>query len=223
MKRLLASVVLLVSLAACAGASSPLRHNCSRGGEVCIEVRAVEPIAFGEPVNVTITVTSEKDIEDIGISLSHDPDVGVDESQGWEKDLRDISFFNGGVSWVATVEANRSITFKRTLYLPPRNGVFYIIAEANTSNLEARDEFDVYMTKEGGKVYLSGTTIPSTPGPVPTMDPDLLATANALPTYTPYASLPVPETPTPLPISKTEPPPPVILGTPAYPPPSPYP
>jgi hypothetical protein len=217
MKRLLASVVLLVSLAACAGASSPLRHNCSRGGEVCIEVRAVEPIAFGEPVNVTITVTSEKDIEDIGISLSHDPDVGVDESQGWEKDLRDISFFNGGVSWVATVEANRSITFKRTLYLPPRNGVFYIIAGANTSNLEARDEFDVYMTKEGGKVYLSGTSIPVTqPELVDTMSPSLLATLQARPTETPYL--------TPTSIPTTEAPSPLDQGTPVYPPPeTPYP
>jgi hypothetical protein len=223
MKRLLVYVLVLVSLAACAGSASFGRHNCSKGGEVCVEVRAEEPITFGKPVTVKITITSEKDIEDIGISLSHDPDVVVEESQGWEKDSRDISFFSGGVSWVATIEADSPITFKRTLYLPPRGGSFYLITTAGTSYLEARDMIRIYMTKEGGKVYLSGTTIPSTPGPVPTMDPDLLATANALPTYTPYASLPVPETPTPLPISKTEPPPPVILGTPAYPPPSPYP
>ncbi len=213
MKRFWVCVFLLVGLTACGGASSFGKHNCSSGGEVCIEVRAEEPIAWGEPVTVNITVTSEKDISDIGISLSHNADVNMEKSQGWEKDSRDITFFDGGVSWVTTVEANRSITFKRILYLPPSDGMFYIIAGARTSNLEAGDEIDIYMTHEGGKVYLSGTRFPITPGPqlVDTMDPSVLATFQARPTKTPYPTMP--------PVPPTETPPPEILGTPAYPPP----
>jgi hypothetical protein len=52
------------------------------------------------------------------------------------------------------------------------------------------------MTKEGGKAYYSGTAIPITPGPLPTMDESMLATARAYPTDTPVPPVKVFETPT---------------------------
>lgn len=211
--RYLTWFILLASLTACAGASSFGKHNCSKGGEVCVELRADEPISFGGSVTVTITVTSKKDISDLGMSLSHDVDITVEGPEGWEKDSKDIVFFKGVASWVTAVEANHSITFKRTLYLPPRDGLFYIIAGARTSNLEAVDNIYIYVTREGGKVYLSGTPIPITPGPqlVDTMDPSLLATLKARPTETPFPTLTA--------VKTTKAPPPGVLGTPAYPPP----
>jgi hypothetical protein len=70
----------------------------------------------------------------------------------------------------------------------------------------------IYMTKEGGKVYLSGTSIPVTqPELVDTMAPSLLATLKAMPTDTLYPTLTA--------VKTTEAPPPEVLGTPAYPPP----
>jgi ABC-type sulfate transport system substrate-binding protein len=119
MKRLLVYVLVLVSLAACAGSASFGRHNCSKEGEVCVDLRAEEPISFGGSVTVTITVTSGKDIPVLGVSLAHDVDVVVQGPEGWEKDSRDITFSKSVASWATMVEANRSITFKRTLFLSP--------------------------------------------------------------------------------------------------------
>ena len=213
MKRFLACVLLLVSLTACGGASSFGKHNCSSGGEVCIEVRADEPISFGGTVTVSITVTSEKDISDLGISLLHNVDVVVEGPQDWEKESQDAAVWESGAGWKTAIEANHTLTFKRLLYLPSRKGEFYVIARASTLDFEAGDELRIYMTQEGGRVYLSGTKIPITPGPqlVDTMDPSVLATFQARPTKTPYPTMP--------PIPPTETPPPEILGTPAYPPP----
>jgi hypothetical protein len=212
-------VLVLVNLAACAeGAASPDRHNCSTGGEVCIEVRADEPISFGEPVNVTITVTSQKDISRLGVSLNHDVDIEIQGPQGWEKDLQDAAIYKGGVSWGVAVTASNSANFSWKLFLPPRDGVFRIRAQASTTELFAEDMIRIYMTHEGGKVYLSGTPIPITHGPelVDTMSPSLLATLQARPTETPYPTLTI--------VPTTEAPSPLDQGTPVYPPPeTPYP
>lgn len=219
MKRLLACVLLLVSLTACAGgASSPDRHNCSAGGEICIEVHADEPISFGEPVSVTITVTSEKDIPDLGVYFTTWPQSiviqePVNDEPG-QVSKRDQSWVN----WLVEVKHNQPVTFTRKINLPPEEGLFDIQASAATTILHAETSIGIHMTREGGKVYLSGTPIPITPGPelVDTMDPNLLATLQARPTETPYPTLTA--------VPTTEAPPLVDQGTPAYPPPeTPYP
>jgi hypothetical protein len=109
MKRFWIFVLLLAGLTACAGASSFGKHNCSSGGEVCIEVRADEPISFGGPVIVTIMVTSEKDISDLGISLYHNVDVVVEGPQDWEKESQDATVWESGAGWKATIEANHPL------------------------------------------------------------------------------------------------------------------
>jgi hypothetical protein len=176
-------------------------------------VRADEPISFGGTVTVTIKVETEKEIPDLGMSLSHDADVVVEGPEGWEKDSRNVSFFSGGTSWVTTVQAKSSIIFSRTLDLPPRGGRFYIIAGARTSNLEAIDTIRIYMTKEGGKVYLSGTAIPITPELLPVYT----VTPGPSPTYVPTPTFPA--TPTDS-VTSTSPayPPPEAVGTPTSPP-----
>ncbi len=211
MKRLLPSILLIVGLTACAGASSFGKHNCSAGGEVCIEVCVDEPIFFGEPVIVTITVTSEKNISRLGVSLYHNVDITVEGPQGWEEDLQNVTIYKSGASWGVPITASRPAIFIRKLILSPREGDFYIIARASTLELEAVDMIRIYITKEGGKVYRSGTPIPITPGPLPTIDSDTLATLQAMPTATPYPTMP------PVPTTKT--PPAEILDSTAYPPP----
>ena len=95
MKRLLAFILLIVSLTACTGASPFGKHNCSHGGEVCVEVRAEEPISYDGAVTVSITVISEKEISDLGISLSHNADVVVEVPESWEK-IREMLLFLRG-------------------------------------------------------------------------------------------------------------------------------
>ena len=192
---------------------------------MCVEVRADEPILFGEPVVLTIKVISEKDISRLGVSLYHDVDSVVEGPQGWEKDLQDTMIYKGGASWGVAATANNTITFTRKLSLPPREGMFYIIARASTLNLEAIHEITIYMTREGGKVYLSGTPIPITPellpvytvtpGPSPTYVPT--PTILVIPTNTITATSPA--YPPPEGMGMPTSPPPEKLGTQAYPPP----
>ena len=74
MRRILAFALLMACLAACTGAGSAVRHNCSANGALCIEVRADEPISYGGEVSITITVISEKDISDLSL-IEYEPDV----------------------------------------------------------------------------------------------------------------------------------------------------
>jgi hypothetical protein len=214
MKRLLACVLLLMSLTACGGASSFDKHNCSSGGEVCITVRAEEPIAWGEPVIVNIKVSSEKEFTDLNVGISTLPmTIEMDEPENWEAETKNKTVWEGGAGWVTAIKSEQSLTFTRKLYLPLDEAEFWIKAKAFTPSLRAEDKIIISMTRKGGKVYLSGTPIPITPGPqlVDTMDPSLLATFQARPTKTPSPTMP--------PLPPTETPPPEILGTPAYPPP----
>lgn len=249
MRRLMVCALLLAGLAACSGSSYPDRHNCSANGEVCIEVRVEEPISFGGEVTVTITVTSEKDVSDLSIILEYEPDVFLLGIQDWEKESRDVTIWDMGASWNITIEANQPLVFKRILMLPPREGEFAIRAQAATKELRAGEMIRIYLKRDGGRVYLSGTGIPRSPVPefVDTVDPHLLETFRARPTRTAtptvapsgtptqpvYLTLPaqatltqaakvtLPVAHTPTPTKGTESPPPVIIGTPAYPPPYP--
>ena len=168
MKRLFACVLLLASLTACAGASAPGGGNCKEG--VCVKVQAVEPVRFGEPVTVTVTVTSEKDIPNLGVSLYHDVDVVVEEPQTEEKN-RPAWKGQSGVDWIVNAKANQPLTFTRKVRFPPREGVFDIVVSASTPSLRVTDSVYIRLTRAGGKVYLSGTSVPVTSGPLPTVTP----------------------------------------------------
>jgi hypothetical protein len=184
MKKFGLSIALLVItsliLSACAGALAPSGPNCSQG--VCVKVRVIEPVHFDEPVTVIITVTTREDIPRLGVSLYFsDLDIVVEGPQGWER---------GGVDWIVDVKANRPIHFTRKIRFPPREGYFDVIASANTPSLRAVDSVVLHITHAGGRVYPSGTKIPITPGPLPTIIP--VATPTRRPTITP----PSPPTPT---------------------------
>ncbi len=163
-------ILLAIVLAACTGGFAPGKHNCDKGKEgiVCIELGALDPIRYGEPVVLTITVSSDNDVPDIGVSLYPDAAIRVDDPQNWEKDFTSADLFKGGVSWKASISANKPHTFTRTIFLPREEGVFSIVAQVATPNLRASDSIGIYMTHEGGKAYLPGTAIPYTEGPLPT-------------------------------------------------------
>ncbi len=170
MKYLFIFVPLVLILSACAGASSPGGHNCDKG--VCITVRAVEPILFDQPVIVAITVTSEKDIPALGISMFTFPiDAAVEGPWGWETNIKDGAVWKGGASWLVDIKANLPLIFTRTVRFPPREEIFSVIGHASTPSLRAVDEMRIQMTTAGGKVYLSGTPLPITPDVVNTPPP----------------------------------------------------
>lgn len=251
MKRVLIGALLLVSLAACTGSSYFNRPNCSARGELCVEVRATEPVEFGGQALITITITSEKDFPDLGVSLYYyPPDVILQMPPEWEKEVRQVVVYGGGTSWKSAITAGQPLVFQRTLLLPPRKAIYDIQAMASADELRASDFLSIIMSPDGGKVYLSGTRIPSTrPEIAEWVDPILLKTLQAMltatakpivtptatptpdisPTLPPQATptraaegtLTVVPTPTPTSTKGTETPPPIIVGTPVYPPPYP--
>ncbi len=172
---------LSIFVTACSGVSAPAGGNC-RGG-LCVKVEAVEPIQFGEPVTVTIAVTAEKDISTLGVSLFHDMDVSVDTPQSLEKEIRDTIVSQRGVDWVVDAKANQSLILSRRLRFPSREGLFNVMVAASTPSLRVVHSLVIHMTRAGGKVYLSNTPIPITPGPAPT-SPPALRTLLAQPTPT---------------------------------------
>jgi hypothetical protein len=204
MKRFLACVLMLVSLTACASGASD-KGSCSKDGEVCIKVRAEEPIQFGAPVTVTITLTSEKDITDLGVSLMTYP-KSIVVQEAVDQEPGKVTWKNqSGVDWLVNIKGNQPVTFTRQLKLSPEDGVINITAHAITPGFRAADTIIIYLTNEGGKVYLSGTSIPVTPGPLPTITP------GPSPTFVPTATVPTPF-PSPAPTRTATP----------YPPPGAY-
>ena len=74
-------ISLTLSMVSCMGGSS-LRGRCENG--ICVKLEVSEPIRFNEPVTLTITVSSEKDIQDLGVSLYHDVNVSIVKDESTE-------------------------------------------------------------------------------------------------------------------------------------------
>jgi hypothetical protein len=179
----------MVSLVACAS-KSPGGFRCSPDGQVCVEIHTDEPIVYGAPVIVTISVTSEKYISYLGISLTYDADDVIEGIENWEDNLQNSSIIPGGAGWGIEINANQTLSFQRTFYLPQREGYFTIIASITDRNtFRASDELIIAMTTQGGTVYLANTPVPHTTGPLPTIEPHLLETLLAMPTYTPWSTI----------------------------------
>ena len=123
MKNIWIYVLLLVSLAACAGASSG-HEGCSVDGELCIGMQLEEPILFGDSNTITITVSSNIDIGKLKIYLYSYPQVLIEDMNDW---------VNHGVNWVIDIEANQPQTFTRNVLLPEKDGFYHIITSANTT------------------------------------------------------------------------------------------
>jgi hypothetical protein len=207
MKNLWICFLLLISLSACSSSSSD-QGSCNKNAEVCIKIRAEEPIVYKEPINIVITITSEKDYSMLGISLITWPGIVIGDTPKVEQGT-ELWKGQSGVDWMVDIKAGEIVTLTRKIYLPPGEGVFSIAVHASTPEFRVIDSLNIYQTKDDVKVYLSGTKVPITPGPLPTTDPILLKTLQAMPTETPFP--------------KHTPAPPVYLEatstTRAYPPP----
>ena len=165
MKQILICILLLTGLTACGGkiAASSAGGPCNN--DLCIKLTAKEPIAIGQPVSVTIKLTSQKDIPDLKLYLGSDDllkRVSIEDPslQGWKK--------GGFVNWPVNVRAKQSQTFTRKVILPTEEGLYSIIAEAFLPEGQLiRDSIRIYIIDGSGKVYYEGTRIPITDEPLP--------------------------------------------------------
>jgi hypothetical protein len=149
--------------AACSpGGSASRKTNCSTEGDVCIVTSVDEPIRASEPINLSIQVTSSKDISNLNVTLHTSTDVTTDGPNGWEKYLSNTLIQPGYAIWNFDIKAGQTLTFKRVLHFPPNEGYFTVSAEVlNTGGtLVGTDTFIVHMTKGGGTIYREGTSLP---------------------------------------------------------------
>lgn len=165
MKRLFLIVLVSVTLVACSqGGGSSGRGDCSDG--VCVALRVVEPVQFNAPVVVQITVTSDQDRADLGLTLcggGGGSQATIDGPQGWESNARGTLVFKDGsrdcANWSFAAKANVPVQFTRVfrfsdkdqladvdvaLHMPPRSYVAGASAQ-------------IRYFREGVRVYGMGT------------------------------------------------------------------
>lgn len=200
MKRLWMLAILMLVLAGCGGSAAPTGWRCNKG--LCVKIEIVEPVHWGESIGVTITVSSERDIRGLGISLlSYPPSQMTFEKAEFVTE--------GGARWTTDIQANHPQHFGLSVYLP-LEGSYALIAQAYdpTTGMVVANEIRIYLTREGGVVNPTPAVFSGTPELVPTMPPERLLTP--FPTATPWPTpFPTPTYPppvrTPTPVEATPP------------------
>lgn len=164
MKHAFVLTLMLMFMVACASGGSAEQPSCNVGGEVCVKLEVSEPVHWGEPVEVTITVTAEKDLLGLGIGLNYDRGVIVEDPQGWEIESKDKRVEEFAASWKADLRANEPLIFVRKVRFPLIERDFQLIAWVARSDLVyLTHSATIDLTRKGGKVYYSGTPVPTMP------------------------------------------------------------
>jgi len=209
MKQMIVLALLLLTLAACSSGATA-EGRCNQEGTICLDARVEEPVIYGEPVTITITVTSKQELPDLVISFYCDNvDVSIETEQNWEKDSFDRVVWDGGVGWKTYIAKDQTLTFSRKVFLPSQEGYYGFFIRAGTTQLSGTSySFSLYLSEKNSAVYYEGTPVP-TDGPLGTVDPVILMTIRALPTETEFPTL------TPIPVETFQ----SRDATPAYPPP----
>lgn len=208
MKNLCIYFLIVIILVSCV-TKMPGGFRCSPDGQVCVDILASQPIHYGDPVDVIVSVSSERDIDKLYISLGFTPNIIIEGVENWNENIQDPLIWLGGAGWRTAISANQTLDFTRTFTFPLEEGYFTIIASISEENsFRVSNMLTIAMTTQGGTVYLANTPIPDTPGYLPTIEPHVLETLLAMPTNTPWSTL------TPRPVVNNTPTPP------AYPPPT---
>jgi hypothetical protein len=172
---------LMLVLTGCGGSAVPGGGRCNKG--LCVKIEVVEPVRWGESIGVTITVSSERDIRGLGISLlSYPPSQITFEKAEFVTEE--------GARWATDIQANHPQHFGLSVYLP-LEGNYVLIAQAHdpTIGMVVADEIRIYLTRKGGVVNPTPAVFSGTPALVPTMPLEWLRTP--FPTPTPLPTLPL--------------------------------
>jgi hypothetical protein len=122
---------LMMVFSACGVASAPGSSvNCEQG--ICVELKLSEPIRLNEPVNLTMTVTSDHDELGLVLSLGFAPE--------------DVILIDGQRLWNVDLLANQPIQVSTVLRFP-REGYFGIIGGVLTrEGFTVNENIDVSLT-----------------------------------------------------------------------------
>lgn len=161
MKKILFCILLLASLTACSATSSQGSLECNKKEGVCIYIKAEEPIIAGEPVTVTVTVKSAKDIPDLGIVLEANGNVYFEEPElkTWKKT---------GIDWKVDLKADKTKIFKQKVLFPVEDGFYQLLVTAYIQDYGpiTSNYINMSIKNKEGSAYYPGTKIPGSEGTI---------------------------------------------------------
>ncbi len=175
MKRFHLFLLLLTILAGCTSVSTeqekteiavfglPTLFKCAEG--LCIEVEVNEPIVFGEPITVRITVTSEEDIADLRVYLTSIPynHITIEDPVKEEEGIV-IEQLKQGILWKVDAKADQPVTFVRNLttdFSIDENCYLQLQVEVFTRRgLLVHNHLTILFSEGKVNVYYPGTPVP---------------------------------------------------------------
>jgi len=162
MKRFWILAILMIVLAGCGGSAAPGGGQCNRG--LCVRIEVAEPVGWGAPVTVSIIVTADREISDLGVWLNYEQGTIVEGPQDWEIETRERRIQERAASWKMDIKANKPMVFVRKVHLPMAEREFELSAAVYRADLGYLvDSVRIYLTRMGGKVYSSEMPVPTQP------------------------------------------------------------
>jgi hypothetical protein len=144
-------LILAVLLAACSGISSDDNTSCSQEKEICVKLAVIEPIVWGKPITLSITIIPEKDFPDINISIFHDGFVAGFETPISETVDKVNSDQNG--IYIRTIgKANQPTTIIQKLLLAPKEGLDEISVNVSAKPHYVINTIEILYNRQGGEV-----------------------------------------------------------------------
>lgn len=212
------TLLLIILLTACAPGGSATKCQ----GGVCVAIAVLGPVRASEPAPFTITVKTDKDIVNLGISLEIDSNVTVNDIEKSPVESRQLYKDQNLTSWTINTKGGQEYTISgHVVFQKPAlsNGISNYGLSVRVGNSAIRDVTDstrVYLNAEGeqvdaskAKTELQGTVLAPTPPPDLTIVPETaIPSIKSLPstaTPLPVASPTVPAYPAPGNKAGTEP------------------
>lgn len=194
-------MLLALLLTSCSGDGSGT--NCKEG--ICVTLKVEGPVQSLKPALFTISVKTDKDISDLGISIYGDTSVSVRAIGKQPKDAVLTFQDEGSMDWSIDTKGGEEYIFTGHVIYPKPTvsyGIFHylLIAAANKPNItRVTDSITIYLDAEGkevdaGKAKIAEQTDypPPTPPPDQTVIPEtsVPSITPALPTETPSPTVP---------------------------------
>jgi len=185
MKNILAAVIVLIFLIVSvfsihSGTFAPDNPSCSEG--VCVKTQITEPLRLGAPVPVTITVTTDREIPNLGIALfsvagnalGEEPQSSIAPGSGETPVAKDW------VDWSVDADPRLPVSVSGTVLLPSQEGTFDVVGIANTSSLSVTNVVHIHVARDDQALVPSIDKNPIVPSPFPSsvmLTPASLATS----------------------------------------------
>lgn len=151
MKHLLTITAFSIWLIGCGVSPPPGARGCY--DQVCIRIRAGDTPRINQPLLITGIISADKDYSHVAVAFYGDvPRLSIEGPNGWEKDTQ--------VEWI-DIKANEPANVSRRVLIPEEGQFIVSVGATATPGFLVFDSIYIIVTKDRGKVYLPGETVPT--------------------------------------------------------------